>query len=120
MDKCFLWEKLLNYEEEEPIQTVLHLLGEPCVIQDCLHQLREVEPNNFNGKVYELDMVRFLLVRSLAPKKMVIQPRKGTIAAENLNFLKEVTRFKRVSRDAKIIYLDPDEMHVLHVYRGIM
>ncbi|XVE91724.1 hypothetical protein REPUB_Repub01dG0035600 [Reevesia pubescens] len=103
--KFFEWRQPPNYGEQ--IHPVLHLFGDQYLLQDRLHRLREVWLTNFNGSTYELDMVRFLLIRSLELKKMVIQPQKGTSDAAILKILKEVIRFKRASTDAEIIYLDP-------------
>ncbi|OMO93695.1 F-box/FBD/LRR-repeat protein [Corchorus capsularis] len=89
---------------------VMHLLEDQDSLHDCLHRLQEVELTNYlNGTRYFFYLARFLFARSLTLKKMVIQPRKGIDAVENLNVLKEVARFKRVSPYAELVYLDPDE-----------
>ncbi|OMO93697.1 hypothetical protein CCACVL1_06389 [Corchorus capsularis] len=96
-------------DEEGGIDPLLNFLKDQDSLHDCLHRLREVELTNYLNGRYLINMVKFLLAKSLTLEKMVIQPREGIVAAEDHKVLKQVNRFKRVSPNAEIIHLEPNE-----------
>ncbi|XP_050221219.1 uncharacterized protein LOC126671490 [Mercurialis annua] len=57
----------------------------------------------------ELEFIKFLLAESVVLEKMFIQPAEGADAGEGFKILKEITRFKRSSSEAEILFLDPED-----------
>ncbi|GMY26730.1 F-box/FBD/LRR-repeat protein At1g13570-like isoform X1 [Fagus crenata] len=73
-----------------------------------LNKLREVKMLSFSGSKPEMEFVKLLLDKSPLLKTMHIHPKRGD-SLTGFRILKEVTRFRRASSTAEIIYLDTVE-----------
>ncbi|XP_040367312.1 uncharacterized protein LOC121050629 [Rosa chinensis] len=67
-------------------------------------QLWLVKIFGLRGVIAELEFIRFVLLRSPILESMTVKPRSDKGSSE---LFKKWLRFKRVSVDAEIIYLDP-------------
>ncbi|CAK7326456.1 unnamed protein product [Dovyalis caffra] len=95
--------------EDAAATDVLELFEDQELSDDSLKQLQEVWINSFIGEAAELEFVKFLLAKSVVLEKILIQPPPGIVAEEGLNILRRLTRFRRASSKAEIIYVNPDE-----------
>ena len=73
-----------------------------------LNKLQEVKMLSFSGSKPEMEFVKLLLDKSPLLKTMHIHPKRGDTLT-GFRILKEVTRFRRASSTAEIIYLDTVE-----------
>ncbi|CAI0458470.1 unnamed protein product [Linum tenue] len=85
-------QKLLNGEDHDP---------GVC----CLQHLEEFNIQDSRGMQVELDMVRFVLATAPKLRRISINPQAKLSDREGMQFLKEVTLCKRISRDAEVVYL---------------
>ena len=73
-----------------------------------LNQLCKVDFVNVSGTRTELGFIKLLLATSPMLKKLFIELNLEDVAEEN-RILRELTRFRRASPQAEIIFENPDE-----------
>ncbi|CAI0458384.1 unnamed protein product [Linum tenue] len=70
----------------------------------CLQQLREFRIEECLGTQMELDLVKFVLATAPILKRIYI-PRLHKLSSEKvIEFMKEVKRYRRISKDVEVIY----------------
>ncbi|KAF2312778.1 hypothetical protein GH714_040017 [Hevea brasiliensis] len=84
-----------------------------------LDQLQEVTLENFNGTWPEVEIAKFLLAKSSALKKMLIELPVDIYIEVQLKILKMMLRFQRASPKAEIICKDYYECSSLDDHRNI-
>ncbi|CAI0458703.1 unnamed protein product [Linum tenue] len=71
----------------------------------CFQCLREVRILGSHGSQLELDVLKFVLAKAALLRRVVIKPSDELGCELGLRFLKEVTQYRRVSKDAEVIYV---------------
>ncbi|XP_050221206.1 F-box/FBD/LRR-repeat protein At1g13570-like [Mercurialis annua] len=89
----------------------LEILEVQDLLDNALKRLRVVKIEILHTEEVkpELEFIKFLLAESIVLEKMFIQPRKGTIAEEGLQILKETLQFQCSSKKAEIEFLDAED-----------
>ncbi|XP_050221205.1 F-box/FBD/LRR-repeat protein At1g13570-like [Mercurialis annua] len=89
----------------------LEILEVQDLLDNALKRLRVVKMKILHTEEVkpELEFIKFLLAESIVLDKMFIQPRKGNIAEEGLQILKETLQFQCSSKKAEIEFLDAED-----------
>ncbi|CAI0458585.1 unnamed protein product [Linum tenue] len=75
----------------------------------CFQCLEEMSISDVLGMRVELNLLRFVLATAPQLRRIFIKPDGKMDPRKAHKFLKEVTRFKRLSREAEVIYVSKDE-----------
>lgn len=83
--------KVINFEEDDHLSCTLN-------------QLQQVKIFDISGTQRELDFISLMLLTSPVLERMTVKP-ASTVGGWDL--VKELLRFRRASKKAEVIYLDP-------------
>lgn len=92
------------------MDAVVELLEDQNHSDISLFQLQEVKMLSFKGTRSEMEFVKVLLAKSPLLERMHIQTPKTINTNDELRVLKEMTRFRRASAVAEIIYSGPNKV----------
>ncbi|KDP20236.1 hypothetical protein JCGZ_08635 [Jatropha curcas] len=96
-------------EQNEDSMDVVELLEVQKHSNILQHQLQEVEMKAFVGTKPQMEFVKFLLSKSPLLQRMHIHPCNTMNIAEEVRILKEITRYRRASTEAEIIFSNQNQ-----------
>ncbi|CAI0458463.1 unnamed protein product [Linum tenue] len=96
--------------QNEVIDSLPLLLGaEDHSTASCFQCLEELSLKAVLGTRVELDLLRFVLATAPLLRRIFIRPAEKLDTSKSHKFLKEMTQYKRASKEAEIIYFWNDE-----------